>query len=79
MPSGGRRPGAGRPAGKPNRESRERIERATGLTWEQIAERRRQWLASMGFVCGARRGNGHLRAIRSPEPSEQPLAAFQSL
>ena len=50
MPSGGRRPGAGRPAGKPNRESRERIERATGLTWEQIAEQRRQWLASMGFV-----------------------------
>jgi hypothetical protein len=30
--------------------SRERIERATGLTWEQIAEQRRRWLASMGFV-----------------------------
>jgi hypothetical protein len=50
MPSGGRRPGAGRPAGKPNRLTRERLEALTGMTWEEIAEQRRQQLRDMGYV-----------------------------
>ena len=50
MPSGGRRPGAGRKPGIPNKASRERIEAATGMSWEQIAQRRRQRLLDAGYI-----------------------------
>jgi hypothetical protein len=50
MPSGGRRPGAGRPAGKPNWLTIEVLKEATGLSsWEEIEEERRREAAERGY------------------------------